>query len=278
MTFRLSCADYSWPLLEHRAALGLMRGIGMDAVDIGLFHGATHIRPEQIVADPRRWAGVVAERVESAGLSVADVFLTPGPDLVTRAPNHIDPAERSAARAIMEATAEFAEALESPGVTALPGVLFGEEPFEVALERSARELAAWVEIAGERGLGMSIEPHNLGICDSPARTLALLEATPGLTVTLDPSHFVYAGFSTQDMLALVPRTRHIQLRPAREGVMQARVAENAVDFAALLGALEQSGYRGHVALEFVWIEGWDCNRVDNLSETILLRDLVRSLP
>lgn len=275
--YQLSCADYSWPLLDHRAALRLMRDIEMDAVDVGLFYGVTHIKPEQVVVNPLRWAGVVAERVEAAGLEVADVFLTPGPDLVTRTPNHLEPAQRQAGREMMQAVAVFAEALGAPGVTALPGVVFEEEGYEQAIERSAEELAVWVEIAGERGLGMSIEPHNGGCCDTPERTATLLEATPGLTITIDPSHFAYAGFDVEQMLPLLSRTRHVQFRPGSEGVMQSRVAENQIDFGALLSALADHGYDGYVAMEFVWIDAWDCNRVDNLSETILLRDLVRSL-
>lgn len=177
---------------------------------------------------------------------------------------------------MMQAAAVFAEAIGAPGVTALPGVVFEDEPAEQAIERSAQELGAWVEIAGERGLGMSIEPHNGGCCDTPDRTAALLEATPGLTITIDPSHFAYAGFSAEQMLSLLPRTRHVQFRPGSEGVMQSRVAENQIDFGLLLSALTEQGYDGYIAMEFVWIEAWDCNRVDNLSETILLRDLVRS--
>lgn len=277
MTLRLSCADYSWPLLEHRTALRLIRDLGFDAVDIGLFWGATHVRPEEVVTDPRRWAGIVSERTESSGLVIADVFLTPGPDLATRAPNHPDATVREEARALMRAAAEFAAGVGSPGVTVLPGVTFGDEDLGRALERSAAELSAWVEIAGERGLELSFEPHNLGVCDTPDRTLSLLQATPGLRTTLDPSHFAYAGFDAEAMLPLVPSSRHLQVRPARESVMQSRVVESTIDLGLLLDALTKGGYDGYVATEFVWIEGWDCNRVDNLSETILLRDLIRSL-
>ena len=34
-------------------------------------------------------------------------------------------------------------------------------------------------------------------------------------------------------------------------------------------------YKGFVAVEYVWSEWRECNQVDVLSETILLRDLLR---
>ena len=35
-------------------------------------------------------------------------------------------------------------------------------------------------------------------------------------------------------------------------------------------------YSGFVVLEYVWVDWMGCNEVDNLSETILLRNLLRS--
>ena len=40
--------------------------------------------------------------------------------------------------------------------------------------------------------------------------------------------------------------------------------------------MQQVGYSGYVGIEYVWIDWEHCNEVDNLSETILLRDLLRS--
>jgi hypothetical protein len=59
--------------------------------------------------------------------------------------------------------------------------------------------------------------------------------------------------------------------------MQARITENTVDVAALVDGLVRCGYRGYLATEYVWHEFWGCDRVDNVSETALMRDLVRSI-
>ena len=53
--------------------------------------------------------------------------------------------------------------------------------------------------------------------------------------------------------------------------------ENAVDFRQILELLSGQGYTGAFSVEYVWIEWQDCNQVDNVSETVLLRDLLREI-
>ena len=52
--------------------------------------------------------------------------------------------------------------------------------------------------------------------------------------------------------------------------------ENTVDYARILRTMQKIGYSRFVVLEYVWTEWMRCNEVDNLSETILLRDLLRA--
>jgi hypothetical protein len=40
--------------------------------------------------------------------------------------------------------------------------------------------------------------------------------------------------------------------------------------------MERIGYAGYLGIEYVWTEWEHCNEVDNLSETILFRDFLRS--
>ena len=55
------------------------------------------------------------------------------------------------------------------------------------------------------------------------------------------------------------------------------MTENTIDYDGILRAMEKVKYRGFVVLEYVWTEWMDLNRVDNVSETIILRDLLRRL-
>ena len=53
--------------------------------------------------------------------------------------------------------------------------------------------------------------------------------------------------------------------------------ENTIDYARVLRALHKNNYSRFVVLEYVWTEWMRCNEVDNITETINLRDLLRSL-
>ena len=271
----LSCADYSWPKLNHQSALRLIRDLEMDAVDIGLFRGSGHLRPELVIQDPARWAGAVGERTAANGLAIADVFLQVGQGLEACAPNNPDADVRREQLEMLRQVVRFAAAVGAPGVTVLPGIPFGDESSERAIERAAVCLAPWIEIARSAGLALSVEPHQQSCIDTPDRTTMMLARAPGLSVTLDPAHFVYAGTTTAEILTLLDHTRHVQFRAASLGVMQARMTDNTVDVGALVGGLAGRGYGGYLATEYVWHEYWDCDRVDNLSETALLRDLLR---
>jgi len=44
----------------------------------------------------------------------------------------------------------------------------------------------------------------------------------------------------------------------------------------MLTGLQQLGYDGFLALEYVWVDWKGCNRTDNVSETMLLRGALES--
>ena len=74
---------------------------------------------------------------------------------------------------------------------------------------------------------------------------------------------------------LIPLASHFHARCAREGRLQASFQENTIDYARVLDVMRNVGYSGYVGVEYVWIDWEHCNEVDNLSETILLRDFIR---
>ena len=73
-----------------------------------------------------------------------------------------------------------------------------------------------------------------------------------------------------------PLASHFHARAARPTRLQAPLKENTIDYAAILRSMGQSGYSGWIGLEYVWVDWEHCNEVDNLSETILLRDHLRA--
>jgi len=268
----MACSDYTWPKLNHRTALTLIKGMGFDAVDIGLFYGASHILPEEVHRDFSATASRAMQLLDEVGIKAGDVFFTPGQTLESRAPNNPDPAERAAGFELFTSSAQFAAQIGARGITLLPGIRFSGESYESAIDRSAQSLRRFVDYGASLGLEVSFEPHDQSCTDSPERTMELVEKTEGLKVTLDASHYEYNGYGVDTYRELLPYVRHVQVRCARKGGMQTSLEENEIDLKSLLHYLAQDGYQGGLACEYVWIKTWDCNRVDNVSETVLLKN------
>ena len=157
----------------------------------------------------------------------------------------------------------------------LPGIRFAGESAAASLGRCAGELTWRVALARQAGLICSIEAHLGSIVSTPARALRLLEMTPGLTLTLDYSHFIYQGFANREAEGLLPHVSHFHARGARRKRMQASFKNNTIDFARVIHLMKCHGYRGWVGLEYVWDDWEHCNEVDNVAETSLLRDFLK---
>jgi sugar phosphate isomerase/epimerase len=273
MVMRLACADYTWPAVTHGLALDIIRGLGFDAVDIGFMAGRSHVRPEVAGEDAATWAGRVRERCETRGLVVSDVFAQPA-SFEEMAVNHPDTAQQQRAAAFFRGTLEFARKLGSPGLTLLPGVVFESEDWEQAAKRAADALRWRVAEAGAAGVALSVEPHIGSVIDTPARASALLEMTPGLTLTLDYGHFVAAGAAEETIEPLLGQARHVQCRGGAPGRLQASMRVSTIDFPRMTRQLAAAGYTGFLACEYVWSEWQRCDEVDNLTETAALRNVL----
>lgn len=273
---KLSCADFTWPLLPHQEVLRLIHSLDIEGLDLGVFAERSHIRPEMIRTDIPMWAGVLRERMRRAGLELADVFVQNALDFETMAPNNPDPGEREAGLQLFMDMLEFARRLEAPGMTILPGARFGHEPWDEAITRSAEGLKVRVDAAARYGIPVSVEGHVGSCVDTPEKLARLLDLTPGLRLTLDYTHYAYAGIADAEVEPLIPYARHFQARGARPGNLQAKFRDNTIDYRRILQLLQKSSYAGFFSIEYVWTEWQQLNETENVCETILMRDFVRA--
>lgn len=277
MRKRLSCADSAFPKLSHDVSLAVIRDLGIPAVDICLFAGFDHNPPHVVAEAPEAVADKIQARLERHELAVADVFVILGTSFDELAVNHPDPGVRAESLRRFEAVVTFAGRLSSPGITLLPGTTFDGVPADESLALATRELRRRVEIAGAAGLELSVEAHYQSVAPTPARAVELLDQAPDLTLTLDHSHFLYQEFSQDDVDALIPRSRHVQLRQAGPGRMQLPAHGGAIDIGLFVERLDKTGYTGYLGLEYQREDWLDCNQVDCISETAELRDILLAL-
>lgn len=275
MTRKLACADFTFPLLPHDAVLQLIAMLGLEGVDVGLFEDRSHLWPSRELRNVEQSAGRLRKKLDAAGLELADVFLQLATDFTSCAINHPQLVPRHRAREAFMKTLDYAAAAGSKHVTTLPGAPFDAESREDSLKRAAEELAWRVEQAQGRDITFAVEAHVGSIVPEPRAAEALVKQVPGLTLTLDCTHFARQGMADSDVEPLIKHASHFHARGACKGRLQTTLKDNTIDYRRILHVMDQVGYRGWLGIEYVWTEWERCNECDNLSETILMRDLLR---
>jgi hypothetical protein len=78
----------------------------------------------------------------------------------------------------------------------------------------------------------------------PSRFRAKLKETEHIT----------SGETSEQVHSLLPLTSHIHARGGAIGRLQTSVDENTIDFPGMLAGLQELGYIGFLALEYVWVD------------------------
>jgi sugar phosphate isomerase/epimerase len=275
--WKLASADFTFPLLPHEKVLDLIAALEMDGIDIGLFEGRSHLWPSKEFKNVAKSARSLRAKLDDRGLKPADVFLQMNPDFLPFAINHPESSRRRKTRVTFLRTLEYAARLGSPHLTTLPGVYFqNDEPQADSWQRSEDELAWRVEQAKEHDLIFSVEAHVGSLAPSPRQAERLVKGVPGLTLTLDYTHFTRLGMPDSAIEPLVKYATHFHVRGAQKGRLQTSFKASTIDYARVLRTMRATGYKGYLGIEYVWIDWEHCNESDNISETILFRDFLRS--
>ena len=277
MTLKLACADFTFPLLSHENVLQLIAMLEFKGVDIGLFEERSHLLPSREFENVTQSARRLKNRLDTWGLEAADIFLQVGLDFKPYAVNHPEASHREKARDWFIKTLDYAAECECEHVTGLPGAHFETESYEDSFARAVDELNWRVDQAKRYGIVYGVEAHIGSIVPQPEPAEKLLQRVPGLTLTLDYAHFTRIGLPDAAVEPLVKYASHFHVRGASNERLQETFANNTIDFKRILEVADANGYGGWLGVEYVWTEWENCNACDNLSETILFRDFVRSL-
>ena len=271
---KLACADFSFPLLSHEDALDLVARLGFEGVDIGLFPNRSHFQPKDFVKNISAAARDLSARVRDRGLEFADIFLQPSDSLEEMAPNHPNATQRRRWRDLFARTLEFTLRCNASHMTTLPGVHFETEPLADSLQRCSDELAWCVEQAEVAGVVFSVETHMWSLAPTAKLAARLVRMTKGLTLTLDYGHYTAQGESDRKIEPLVKHASHFHARAACKGLLQTTLTDNTIGFHAVVQEMKKTGYKGYLGVEYVRMDVDVVPDVDNLSETILMRDLL----
>jgi sugar phosphate isomerase/epimerase len=268
---KFTCTSWSWPLLSLNEVASIMNRLGFRAMDVAAFAGSVHLEPDELKARPREMAAKLKEIGARHQMVFTDLFVTFGRDLVERCVNFPDATVRAENLETLRRVADFSVQAGIPGITLCPGVEHPSLGRATSFELAREELARLAAMGHQAGLRISFEPHRESITESIADALRMASSVPNLCFTLDYSHFIAQGYAQHEIDVLLEHAGHMHLRQARRGILQARDDDGEIDFERILTTLEGRGYSGWLAFEYEWNAWQNNNRVDVLSETLLLK-------
>jgi len=273
---KLAVGNWSFEVLPLEATLMVCKSLGFDAVDIAGFYerGLCSFQPAEVLAEPQKQADILKALLEKYQLTVTDYFTQFGTAPALHSLNDMDAGIRERNMEYVRGAAQFCKLIGSPGMTILPGVDQVERTLVDNLAVSTEYLRKAVDIAGEYGIEVRFEPHMGSVADTPELALQLVNAVPGLKVTLDIAHFLLQYISTERIYALIPHTGHMHVRQARFGKLQVAHAEGTIDYPGVISRLKAVGYKGALTTEYVCADWFEVNRNDTLYETSVAREML----
>jgi sugar phosphate isomerase/epimerase len=268
MSMKLSLTSWSLPACSLTEAAGIAEVLGIGALDIGYFYGPA-LDKARLLAEPER----VAEEVKALDVNMPCLYHLFGTTLADR--NLADARNLDQNIADLKQAVRFCQRAGIGVIFVLPGVCNPGQGRAEAFKQSADSLNRLVPIAADAGVTLTIEAHVHSYLETPTLVLELLDRVPGLKLTLDYGHFVCLGYRQEEIDVLAPHAAHVHLRQAKSGELQTKLAKGTINMGAQLATLRTAGYDGYIALEYTHQDYMDSLYDDVLTETILLRNVVR---
>jgi sugar phosphate isomerase/epimerase len=228
--------------------------MGFNLVNIGAFSEDFPVSPLRILADPVKTGKEIRDVCARYGATPVEFFIC---SVVIEDGSRVQPNDPDARRraAMLEAFRKVCACAAEAGLSHIMGVP-GEPKVNNAPDHgmgiSLDTLPHMQEIAGQTGVGLTIEPHTGSLLTTPEATLEMLNRLPGMKLSLDYSHYIGAGFPPEDLLPLHPHALHIHAKPARKGVPKCLFYDGDDYFEPLIKDLVAIGWDGVVAMECMY--------------------------
>jgi sugar phosphate isomerase/epimerase len=250
----LGCCSQNFRGLNLEDCVRFTAGLGFKYVNIGAFREDFPVPPSRILAEPIKAGREIREVCIRYGVMPVEFFICSVviEDGSRVQPNDPDPTRR---RAMLEAFRKVCECGVEAGLShimGVPGEVAANDAPDHGMSISLDTLPKMQEIAARAGIGFTIEPHTGSLLTTPDTVLAMLKELPGLTLSLDYSHFIGAGFKPEELLPLHPHIKHIHAKPARNGVPKCLFYDGDDYYEILLKDLLARGWDGVMAMECMY--------------------------
>jgi sugar phosphate isomerase/epimerase len=235
---RAACSSLVQRMQPFETAAAKIAGLGYRFVDVSCMGWAPHADVEALLGDFQKEADRVAGILHDHRLAASNLTF----DAVDEWEAGFDPYLEGFGRVVA-----LAERLE----TTLVNLMAPKATF--AWDEAVVRLARVVEIAGARGVRVSVETHVDQLTEQPADAIRLCREVKGLGLTLDPSHF-FAGKNQgkpfDEVYALAYGTG-LRAAGRTKEELQKGWGEGPIDFREVVGKLEKAGYAGYYVAEYL---------------------------
>ncbi len=141
-------------------------------------------------------------------------------------------------------------------------------PFNEEVER----LKALVKIAQTQGVRVGMLSMTGHISEDPDTVSVICDHVKGLSLSLDPSHYVYQRANPPDIEKLYKYVQHVYLRDTTSEDLQVRVGQGVIDYGKIVNFLVKHKYQRALCVDIRPQDG-----VDHMAELRKIRLLLESL-
>ena len=141
-------------------------------------------------------------------------------------------------------------------------------PFNEEVERM-KELVRIAQTQGVRVGMLSTTGH---ISEDPDTVGVICDHVKGLSLSLDPSHYIYQRDNPPDIEKLYKYVHHVYLRDTTKDKLQVRVGQGVIDYGKMVNFLVKHNYQRALCVDIHPEDG-----VDHMAELRKVRLLLESL-
>jgi sugar phosphate isomerase/epimerase len=221
----VACSTLCFARETLETALRQIAELEFDKFELALVESGQHLRPSEAGDNPE---AALQRLRRGPSLIPSSLYLDFGPV------DWSDPTQRRR----FDGLCRLAKALNVAVVT------LHAQPAGTPLADEVQRLAQLSATAMREGLVLALLTHSETLTGDAQVAVELCKAVPGLSLTLDPSHFLQSQRPQPEFDVVFPYVQNVHLRDTGQapGEFQVRVGQGQVEYARIVNLLQRHAY------------------------------------
>jgi sugar phosphate isomerase/epimerase len=219
----VACSTLCFARYPLERALRIIGELEFSKLDVAIHEKGPHLKPSEVTADVARAAQMI--RI--------------GPSLT---PAAFDVEIEAAGE--KETLAQWKAICKLARMSTVSVVTISAAPSGVGLDAEVGRLSKLAHLVNAEGLVLTVATRIGTLTEQPAAALELCQRVPGLSLTLDPSHYINGPHQGASYDELFPYIKHVHLRDTGRapGKFQVRVGQGEIEYGRIINQLERQDY------------------------------------